>query len=467
MKRSLTLPASFLLALAAARGAEQGMWLRFDNGDALSGRMTGLAETSISWESNLFDQPQRFKTDRLREVEIPPGAEFNLPEGNHIANVTLTNGDELRGCLTRVTDTEIGLLTSYAGELAFRRDMVETLKIEDRPDPIYIGPAGLDGWVQSIDKGWSYESAALVCRRSSSIGRDIGRHDRIRINFDISWRENARFRLFLHADSENPEEMTNGYELVCQSQYAYMRKRTATDWSTVGSTGGIREFTDRDKIRFEILQDLTTGRIRLMVDGRVIDDWQEAAPAADKMGSFIHFSADRSDDTRISRIMITGWDGLIDGEWNGDGGGNPAIQLRGFGFDEPEEPKPAAEPEEEPGIRLRNGDRVQGEIVEILDGMVKLKTPFNEFQLPVSRLRDFALRTAEQAADPELRWEPIRRNGDIRAHFSDGGHVTFQLSGLEDGKLIGRSQTFGDGAFDIGAFSKLEFNIYPVGLPGN
>ncbi len=459
--------AILLGTLAPAAPADDEMTLRFDNGDELHGRLTGFDGASVGWESDAFAGAERFRIDPLNEVRIPPAATLNLPEGNHIAEVTLTNGDELSGCLTKVTDTEIGLLTSFAGELTFRRDMVDALRIEDRPDPIYVGPANLDGWVQSIDGGWEFESNSLVCRRGSSIGRDIGQHERIRVAFDISWRENARFRLFLHADDENPDRMNNGYELVCQSQYAYLRKKNAGDSSTIGSSGGIREFTDHEKIRFEILQDLKTGRIRLMIDGRVIDDWQEGAPSPDGMGSYIHFLADHANGTRISRIMITTWDGLVEGEWGQEGAQirNRMFQLQNMNFDEPEDLEEAVEEEELPGIQLRNGDRVDGEILGIGDGMVRLKTSFKELKLPVSRLRSFALRTAEEAANPELRWEPIRRQGDIRAWFSDGGRVTFQLVGLEDGELVGRSQTFGEARFDLDSFSRLEFNIYPRGIP--
>ncbi|MCH7225311.1 hypothetical protein [Haloferula sp. A504] len=466
----MNLPVSALLAalilVAPARGKDGDMTLLFTNGDLVRGDLAAFDESGLVWESDAFTAPQRFRVDPVSRIEVPPSPGFNLPEGNHIAEVTLTNGDKLRGCLTEVTDDKIGLQTSYAGELILRRDMVDALKIESRPEVIYLGPSELGTWTQSIKDGWSLEDNALVCKRGSSIGREIGRHDRIRFAFDVSWQENARFRLFLHADSENPDDMKNGYELVCQSQYAYLRKKTANDSSTIGSSGGIREFTERDKIRFEILQDLTTGRFRLMIDGRIIDDWQEAAPDPAKMGSFIHFLADHSNGTRISRIAITSWDGVVDGEWGQDrrNFGGRMFQFQNMDEPEPDESE-ASGPDESQGIKLRNGDLVDGEIVEIADGMVRLKTSFNEFELPVSRLRSFALRTAEEAANPELRWEPIRRKGDIRASFTDGGRLTFQLVGFEDGHLIGRSQTFGEARFDLGVFSSLEFNIYPRGLP--
>jgi hypothetical protein len=123
------------------------------------------------------------------------------------------------------------------------------------------------------------------------------------------------------------------------------------------------------------------------------------------------------------------------------------------------------EPEPDPKrIRLRNNDHVEGEMLGIENGKVKLKTKFGDMNLPVSRLRSFPLRTKEQRKDFKLGLyeQPKRRNGDIRAWFADGSHVTFRLDAAGDGRLKGYSQTFGNAEFDTTAFSRIEFNLYPV-----
>ena len=66
----------------------------------------------------------------------------------------------------------------------------------------------------------------------------------------------------------------------------------------------------------------------------------------------------------------------------------------------------------------------------------------------------------ERQTYPELCWKPIRRKNDVRAYFPDGGHITFESMGLEDGKFKARSQTFGDAGFSFDAFSRVEFNLY-------
>lgn len=446
-----------LLLIPALLQAEPKMTARFENGDVLKGSLVSSSTVGdLIWDSSVFPKPQTLSFEKLREINIPGAEEMNLPPGDHVAVVKLTNGDEIQGTLLRVTEEEISIETGFGGPLNFRRDMVAKLDIEDRPQLIYAGPKGPDEWLPSVENGWIYDEGALICQRNSSVSRDLEEHDRLRLAFDIVWRENARFRVYLHADHEDLDEVDNCYELVCQSQYAYLRKRTKRggrrESTTIGTTGGVREFQEREKVRVEILQDRISGRIRLMLDGRIAADWKEQAPNDKSMGSFLHFLGDMQSSIEISRIRITTWDGLIDGEWKD-------VQMGLRGFQQPAEGPKENEPEEE-GILLRNGDRILGDAVGIEDGKVRLKTSFKEFSLPVSRLRTFALRSAEDANDPELCWKPIRRAGDIRAWFPHGGAFTFELIGIEDGKLTGRSQTFGDAAFDLDAFSRLEFNIY-------
>jgi hypothetical protein len=298
----------------------------------------------------------------------------------------------------------------------------------------------------------------LICSRDASISHDIGQHEGIHLAFDVSWRENSRFRVYLHADSENLDEVENCYELVCQSQYAYLRKKTnfnnRAESTTIGTTGGVRELQEKEKVRVELFQDRVTGRTRLTLAGRVVADWQEQAPDEKPMGSFIHFLGEMEASIEISRIRVTTWDGQVEGKWQEAG---LRMGFGGFGqeIEEPEEPET-----DEQGILLRNGDRIDGETLAIEDGKVRLKTKFKEFSLPVSRLRTFALRTSDEAEDPELCWKPIRRAGDIRAWFPHGGSFTFELLGIDGDTIRARSQTFGEAAFKLSAFNRMEFNIY-------
>lgn len=463
--RPLILVALWPAGLAAA----PPMTAHFTNGDVLGGTLAGVGGDTILWDADAFFDPIELAADQLTELRIPSRDFLETPPGDHVATVTLTNEDRVRGTLRSVTDEEIGLNTSFAGPLVFRRDMVAKLDIEDRPEILYAGPRALDEWTQSTPGAWTLDDGTLLCTEESSISREIGEHERIRVMFDVSWRERTQFRMLLHADGaaddgDHRQGLGNYYEFVCQSQYAYLRKRTEENnrrqSQTIGTTGAMRELDPNEKIRFEFLQDLTTGRVRLKLNGERVADWRDDNPDPEPLGSHLHFYGDQSSAVEISRIRVTSWDGVVEGDWQED---DMRMRLRGMQLGEPEETE---EPEAtEPGILLRNGDRIEGETLRVTDGTVTLKTRFKEFELPVSRLRTFALRSAEEAADPEILWKPIRRAGDIRAYFSDGGHITFEFLGLEDGEILGRSQTFGEARFDLSAFARIEFNLYRRKLP--
>jgi len=130
---------------------------------------------------------------------------------------------------------------------------------------------------------------------------------------------------------------------------------------------------------------------------------------------------------------------------------------RGLRFGGIQPPVPVETPEDEGRMELANGDSIDGEVLGIDDGMIKLKTSLGEFSIPVARLRTLVLKPVELE-------QPKRRNGDVRAWFSDGTSMVFRLDDVKDGAFVGYSQTFGTAAFKIGAFRRIEFNIYNAGF---
>jgi len=448
-----------LLLLAAPLAAAPAMTARFFNGDRLPGSLESVEGETAVWDSPAFFKAQPIAIDKLDDIRLPAPPLGVQPEGDHIAIATLTNDDEVRGSLRFADEERIVLHTTFAGPLEFRRDMVSSLEIESKPEIHYAGPRSLDEWRVDVEGSWSYDRGELICEQPGGISREIGEHLRYRIAFDLAWSGNARFRLLTSADDADPDEARNCYELVCQSSYAYVRKRTSNgrnmQTTTIGTTGGVREFREREKVRLEFLHDRVEGRLRLILDGRMVAEWREPQPGIGEFGGHFHLICDQHADLRVSRIEATSWAGATDEPWQGDAAGFGRRFGNNNNDDEDEE-----EDEPKTGITLANGDHVEGETGEIRDGMVTLETPLKTFQLPVSRLRSFSLRTPEEAANPELCWKPIRRAGDVRATFAEGGHITFELAGFDGASLIGRSQTFGEAEFDVAAFKRIEFNIY-------
>jgi hypothetical protein len=452
------LPALILGFAAAFAPAADETEIRCTDGSRIRGSLLGIGPDRVFFGADFLAQPVPLRIDKVLDLSLP--VHRGETKGDHVAIVTLSNGDVLRGSLAGLGESEVVLDTWYAGTLKFRRSMVDTLEIQDRPEILYAGPDGLAGWIQQKPATWTFEQGSLRANSPGSIARSLELPAKTRFAFDLAWRSSPRFRFIFFSDDTGTEQPSNSYELMCQGRYVQLHKR----WSdgqrsgnqTLGDFANVSELMTKEKCRIEILADRKAGSIRLLVNGRVIKDWTDADPAAGKSGGGIHFHLQEAAPLRVSRIEVSTWDGVLEG--------NAPVQDEGF-MEEDDTPQPEPEiPLDPTRIRLRNNDQIAGEMLGIESGKVKLKTPYGEVKFPVSRLRNFALRTAEGRKDWKLYETPKRYNGDIRAWFSDGGSVTFRLTGVEDGKLMGNAQPFGEAAFDAKAFSRIEFNLYDPAL---
>jgi hypothetical protein len=433
------------------------------DGSRIRGSLIGIGTDRVEFGANFLAAPVPLRLDQILDLTLP--IHQSEAKGDHIATVTLSNGDVLRGELSGVNDSKIRLKTWYAGELVFNRKMVDTLEIKDRPEIFYAGPSGLDGWVQQDEGAWTYENGSLRSTSGGSIARDVKLPEKSRIAFDLAWRSNPNLRLQFYSNDLNEDTPSNCYELSCQGRHVQLQKRWLKDdrggSSSMGDYANVPEFQNKEKCRIELLIDRKTGVIRMLVNDRIVGrDWRDDSPELGDMGGGLHFKSLDASPLGISRIEVTSWDGMLEG--------TPPPDDEGF-MDEEDLPAPPPDADPDPTrIRLRNNDQIAGEMVSIEDGKVKLKTTFGDVTLPVSRLRTFALRTKE-ARDP-ANWEmglyevPKRYNGDVRGWFPDGSSVTFRLTQVEDAKLTGTSQTFGSAVFDQKAFSRIEFNIHEPDL---
>jgi hypothetical protein len=423
------------------------------DGSRLKGSLLEIGTESARLNADFLAAPVPLKLDHILEIGL--AASRGTFNGDHIATVTLSNGDILRGELTGVTDKIISLNTWYAGEMKFRREMVDTLDIQDRPEVLYSGPTGLEGWHQEDPQTWTFEQGSLRAQGPGTISRNVeGIPAKARFAFDLSWRSTPRFRFLFCSDDIEANDPANCYILAfTNARYVQLSKRSARSGnSQIGNFVNIPEMLSKEKIRLELLVDRKTGLIRLLVNGEVAADWTDPEPDAGRPAGGIHFNSQDSSPIRLSRVEVTSWDGVVEG--------NAPEHDENF-MEDDDTPQPKDEPEPDPArIRLRNNDQVAGEMLGIEGGKVKLKTRFGEVNLPVSRLRTFTLHTKEARKNPELYQIPKRYNGDVRAWFPDGACITFRLASVADGRFKGFAQAVGDLDFDASAFNRVEFNLY-------
>lgn len=442
----------FLLLTPGLLAADEPrQFIRFANKDRIAGAPSAIAKDRILWSSPELARPAEFKLDQVIDLfrEVGPVAGEG---GLHTAEVTLTNGDVLHGKLSGVNDTTIELDTAFAGRLLLRRAMVSTVNIIQLPKVLFRGPESIDGWTLS-QKTWSFVNGSLRSEGAGSVAREIAVPDRCRIAFNLAWHPPLRFRFIAFSSQLDTENPTDGCQFVCRQRWINIGRRDPAQQGIPNPIGNanVPELGDHDKARFEIFFDRKTGVVWLKIDGRSIDFWTDPGGKPEKPGNGFHFISEDSQPLKVSHIEVSDWDGVVD---------HPKDEDNGLEEEEEEDPdaKPK-EPEAPPANRmlLRNGDSIAGEVLSIHDGVMRVKTPFSELDLPVSRLKNLTLKAAAYE-------EAKLMNGDVRAWLPEGGHVTFRLDGEEGGTLTGFSQNFGSAKFRLETFKRLEFNLYNTGF---
>jgi hypothetical protein len=427
--------------------------VRFSNNDQLTGSFHSLSEDLLVWNSPALEKPTSFFLKNVIDLTLPATQVLNLESPE--ATLKLTNGDQVCGKLTSVTDQEIALDTRFADRMHFNRLMVASVQISPQSTFVYAGPTGLDGWKQSNDKpAWSYRRLAFRSDGPGGIARDHLLDDQCAISFDLAWRGDALgFKLVAFSDDPSSSSAQTGYEIAFQRGSIYLRNCNTQNF--LGSTNA-QALMDNDIVHIEIRASIKSGKVCLSVNNRLLEVWTDPDVAKGRFGSCLHLVATTPSPVRISRIGVAPWDGFIDRL------PEPRVaigRLLGGQFGaQPMDADPSSDPapHEKPSegrMELANGDSLKGEVTSIHEGTIALKTPLGDVRLPVDRLRSLALKKIELE-------RCILRNGDIRAWFPDGSSIVFRLESVTDDVLTGSSQNFGTASFKLSAFSRIEFNIH-------
>ncbi|MEI6177430.1 MAG: hypothetical protein WCS43_11110 [Verrucomicrobiota bacterium] len=460
-------PSVVLLAIAAAGLAaaqdNSTASVRFSNDDRLTGSMESLTADLLVWKSPLLEKPAPFSVKKVMELNLPGSLPENVAD--HEALATLTNGDVVRGQLSSVTDEAVSLDTPYAGRMNLNRLNVSSLKIQARSAALYRGPTGMDGWKTTGSKpAWTYAGGAFRSDGQGGIGKEDVLPEECSVSFDTAWKgDSFGFKVVIFSkdvtkDFSRNEGAAAGYELTFQRGGFFVRNCKTNGFL---GNGQAQEFLENEKVRLEIRASRKTGKLCMLINDRVTEVWNDPDFKKGVFGGCLQFISQSSMPLRISGIVISEWNGVVDQMPDPQAGGGMA-GFRGMRFGMggvpiPGNKPPAKEKTKAGRMELANGDSIEGEPTAIKDGFVQIKSPFGEIKLPVARLRDINLK--KEALETS-----IRRKGDVRAWFPDGTSLVFRLDGVGDDVLTGSSQNFGTAKFNINTITRIEFNIHDPAL---
>lgn len=117
------------------------------SGDSLTGELVSANSDSITWKSPLFVDPLTIETSALTAVRI---AESESDQLSSSFRISMANGDVLFGDIVSATENTIVFSSERHGRFELIRNQISNVKRVDTPDLIYLGPRGLEGWVNPI-----------------------------------------------------------------------------------------------------------------------------------------------------------------------------------------------------------------------------------------------------------------------------------------------------------------------------
>lgn len=428
------------------------------NGQSVTGNIIEWNENSIQFSSQLFLNNVTFDIEEIMHVELDPNqAEANKPAVNERidhTNIQINSNKYTRpgqhgsihGSLAAITDTHISLNTWYAGKATVAKDFIHNLDISAKGQTVFSGPGKLKGWHNNLHTNyWKEYEKGLTINQHGNISRELDLPSAIHLGFDIEWKNSLNLSIFIYGDQAKTSYPQTRYELRTQqyqplriNKYVAGRYQRLNQQELNRNDPKVRNmrtaFNQKNgKARYDIYLDPKKGTHIVYVNGIKYLEATEMNLEEVKLGNAIHLTSRKGANMRLSNLEIKKWSGSIPG--SNDVAALDELAGKGQRF------------------LLKNGDLLVGEIKEIKDGLMTVKTEDATFPIPVINMRKIHM------GETKVKREPMQEESDIKAWFHDGGWIMLKPISLKNGKLKASHQAFGELDFDLTAFKKIDLNL--------
>ena len=454
------------------------------DGDVLKGTFVGFdSEGGAKWRHSAVKTDIEFMTDSLSKIRLFPRSYSGALSDN--TRVELVTGEELSGELLEMNNRHLILKAWYSrSTLRIPREKILAIRpATAEAGVIYEGPTGMEGWksqgrgirnaqvpvvpgggrllngpvkglrqplpggglpgmglpgaggAPAIDpitglplgQQWQYSNESFVATRSGSlIGREMKLTDKVNVEFDLHWR--GRFNLGISVFADKFDAYSgNSYMVGLSPNDCYLMRMANNVQNNLGRAS-FQDLRGKTKAHISVRINKEEGTIALVLNNRVVKEWEDNAGFAGKGGN-VSFVLLQNTYVKASNIRVSQWDGKLP---SGEGPKKEGKDL----------------------LVMSSAGSLSGELLGILDGKVRFKAAFSPE--PLEMTLDTVARI--NLADAELE-KPKLGLGDVRVTFSNGGQFTFLLENWGADRVTGLSTVLGRVEFQPGAFSMLEFNL--------
>lgn len=449
--------AALLLAALPLRAQPAVDLFQLLDGSSLHGALETIDPAKgIRWKHPAATTPIEFLARNAYQIRFaqvaPPPAQAGT---HHTCRFRFVNGDELTGNLLSLDAQHIELETWFAGKVRAPRASVQSLAFLAKGfATIYEGPASLEGWATGpTPTAWQLRDGVLTGAANAFMGRDLKLPPQARLEFEIGSAVGGQFYVSLYTDStQHFNFAASGYQFQFSPNFvSLMRGQGQFGMQHLGQAQIPVPLPGRT-LRFEIRADLLAGMITLLVDGNVIQQWNDPTvtkpivPVVDpnlpptvadavrdaakargpQPGTGLSFFM-MNGGVQLSAIKVSAWDGR------------------------PIEPDVLATNFTGHLVRLANQDRATGEVRAVRDGKLTLASAAGSLDIPLARVTQVILAPAAPTGTN-------RPAGEVHARLSSGETVALTQPRWDGRQLAGVSVHFGPLQLDTRWVRMLRFN---------
>ena len=295
------------------------------------------------------------------------------------------------------------------------------------------------GWEVTPDTSWSLQGRTLHAspREDGQLAKEVKTGRFARYRFGLAWKGPLSLQIAFRSN----KDFSHYFEfLLRKSSYGYFRKIFPDSPAIVPTQPNhevLRKLRRKEKATLDVFIDKETGIFAFYLDDDKLLEWTDPEPGEGTFGDWLRIITRQSSFLKITRLRVEEWNGRLPESKDAQPALPEGLQRQGQ------------------KINLRNGDSIHGTLRSVQGRHALIETSRGKIKVPLAVISDLPIAGKES---------PLLQANDVRAWFRGGGHLTFRLESLADGKLTGTSQIFGTATFDLRAFSRLEFNIHDSAL---
>ncbi len=393
------------------------------NGDKISGSVERISDGFVVVRSPLLAESARVPLKNVRTISLKNRGEVS--PGRQAA-AFFFNGDRLSVDLRGVEGGRVTLATDFAPQVVVRKDDLARIVFRREPAIVYeadFSDGDMCGFKSGMGSEWGVKQGAL--RALGNDGWDRGAYLKLRQEGHLryTWKlaasagSSPHSSLFFFAERPDPYQIGNAYQVLISGRGVNLY---ATVLNNSQHLASYMLSSDKASQNLELDYDSLTGEVSLKVDGQEVIAGEFTLPIGS--GEYIVVSAPPRDGFDYIRVMRVA-DAVLPTAGEGEEGKDSVL--------------------------LRNGDRLSGEVAQISEGKVRVKSSYSgeALDVPLDQISSFGF---GRSAAKEAVQTPV-------VSFWNGDRLTGEVMRLDGNSLRLRSAYLGEIEVEASAVSDIVF----------